>query len=63
MLSGWIKGAFGGGKKEMQESLHEKLDFILGTAPMWDRSVLISTSIACFYAFLDLFPDYIVILS
>lgn len=37
MLSGWIKGAFGGGKKEMQESLHEKLDFILGTAPMWDR--------------------------
>ncbi|KAL3524544.1 hypothetical protein ACH5RR_017378 [Cinchona calisaya] len=37
MLSGWIKGAFGGGKKEMQESLHEKLNFILCTAPTWDR--------------------------
>ncbi|EEF42392.1 conserved hypothetical protein [Ricinus communis] len=37
MLSGWIKGAFRGAKKEMQESIHEKLNFILSTAPMWDR--------------------------
>ncbi|XP_050225987.1 uncharacterized protein LOC126675391 [Mercurialis annua] len=37
MLSGWIKGAFRGGKKEMQESIHEKLNFTLSTAPMWDR--------------------------
>ncbi|KDP39533.1 hypothetical protein JCGZ_02553 [Jatropha curcas] len=37
MFSGWIKGAFRGGKKEMQESIHEKLNFILSTAPMWDR--------------------------
>ncbi|KAL6132370.1 hypothetical protein ACLB2K_070741 [Fragaria x ananassa] len=37
MLSGWMKGAFRGGKKEMQESIHQKLDFILSTAPMWDR--------------------------
>ncbi|XP_016472301.1 uncharacterized protein LOC107794334 isoform X2 [Nicotiana tabacum] len=37
MLSGWIKGAFLGGKKEMQESIHEKLNLVLGTAPMWDR--------------------------
>ncbi|XP_019200397.1 PREDICTED: uncharacterized protein LOC109194013 [Ipomoea nil] len=36
-LSGWIKGAFHGGKKEMQESMQEKLNFILSTAPMWDR--------------------------
>ncbi|XP_059304341.1 uncharacterized protein LOC132056253 [Lycium ferocissimum] len=37
MLSGWIKGAFHGGKKEMQESIHEKLNLVLSTAPMWDR--------------------------
>ncbi|KAL6291839.1 hypothetical protein ACE6H2_009349 [Prunus campanulata] len=37
MFSGWIKGAFRGGKKEMQESIHQKLNFILSTAPMWDR--------------------------
>ncbi|KAL6185373.1 hypothetical protein ACLB2K_041507 [Fragaria x ananassa] len=37
MLSGWMEGAFRGGKKEMQESIHQKLDFILSTAPMWDR--------------------------
>lgn len=37
MFSGWIKGAFRGGKKEMQESIEQKLNFILSTAPMWDR--------------------------
>ncbi|XP_059456994.1 uncharacterized protein LOC132186895 [Corylus avellana] len=37
MISGWIKGAFRGGKKEMQESIHQKLDFVLTTAPIWDR--------------------------
>ncbi|XP_050386221.1 uncharacterized protein LOC126802615 [Argentina anserina] len=37
MFSGWMKGAFLGGKKEMQESIHQKLEFILSTAPMWDR--------------------------
>nr|GMC93109.1 Plasma membrane isoform 1 [Ipomoea batatas] len=36
-LSGWIKGAFQSGKKDMQESMQEKLNFILSTAPMWDR--------------------------
>ncbi|KAM7499881.1 hypothetical protein LguiA_024295 [Lonicera macranthoides] len=34
---GWIKGAFRGGKKEMQESIQQNLSFILSTAPMWDR--------------------------
>ncbi|KAI5659736.1 hypothetical protein M9H77_28529 [Catharanthus roseus] len=38
MLSGWIKGAFRSGKKEMQESFHEQLNSILSTAPMLDRS-------------------------
>lgn len=33
-LSGWIKGALGPAKKEAQP--HD-LNFILGTAPMWDR--------------------------
>jgi hypothetical protein len=41
LISGWIKGAFRGGKKEMQESIHQKLDFILTTAPIWDRCVAI----------------------
>lgn len=37
VLSGWIKGAFRGGKKEMQESIHQQLNNILSTAPIWDR--------------------------
>ncbi|XP_059667438.1 uncharacterized protein LOC132312892 [Cornus florida] len=37
MFSGWIKGAFRTGKKEMQESINQKLNFILSTAPIWDR--------------------------
>lgn len=40
-LSGWVKGALGTGK-EMQESSNQKLKFILGTAPMWDRLYLLS---------------------
>ncbi|CAH2065550.1 unnamed protein product [Thlaspi arvense] len=43
-LTGWVKGAFSTGK-EMQESSHQKLDFILGTAPMWDRVELKSSKI------------------
>lgn len=35
-ISGWIKGALRGDKKEMQESV-QNLGFILSTAPMWDR--------------------------
>ncbi|KAI4322017.1 hypothetical protein L6164_021744 [Bauhinia variegata] len=37
MLSSWVKSAFRGGKKEMQESVQQNLDFILSTAPIWDR--------------------------
>nr|XP_016500695.1 PREDICTED: uncharacterized protein LOC107819125 [Nicotiana tabacum] len=37
MLSGWIKGAFRSGEKEMQESINEKLNFVLNTAPTSDR--------------------------
>ncbi|KAF9623873.1 hypothetical protein IFM89_005641 [Coptis chinensis] len=37
MLSSWIKDAFCGGKKEMQDAIHQQLHFILGSAPMWDR--------------------------
>lgn len=36
-ISGWIKGAIRGEKKETQES---NLGFILSTAPMWDRMEL-----------------------
>ena len=39
ILSGWVKGAFSSGK-EMQDSSHQKLNFILGSAPVWDRWVL-----------------------
>lgn len=45
MFSGWIKGAFNGGKKkEMQELMHQNLIFILNSAPMWDRSVAINAT-------------------
>ncbi|OVA02920.1 Nuclease-related domain [Macleaya cordata] len=37
VFSGWIKDAFRGGKKEMQDGINQKLHFILSTAPMWDR--------------------------
>ncbi|KAL8151312.1 hypothetical protein V2J09_021120 [Rumex salicifolius] len=37
MLSGWIKGAFKGGKKESQESVKNQLNFAIRTAPMWDK--------------------------
>ncbi|XP_042497940.1 uncharacterized protein LOC122076610 isoform X2 [Macadamia integrifolia] len=37
LFSGWIKGAFRGGKKAMQDGIQQKLHFILSTAPMWDR--------------------------
>lgn len=37
IFSGLIKGAFGAGKKEMQESINQRIDFVLGTAPAWDR--------------------------
>ncbi|AAF06036.1 EST gb/AI998705 comes from this gene, partial [Arabidopsis thaliana] len=43
-ISGWVKGAFSTGK-EMQESSHQKLNFILGTAPTWDRVELKSSKI------------------
>ncbi|KAL7003825.1 hypothetical protein U1Q18_004969 [Sarracenia purpurea var. burkii] len=36
-FSSWIKGAFHGGKNEMLEPIHQKLNFILTTAPTWDR--------------------------
>lgn len=37
MFSGWIKSALRGWKKEMQDSMDQKLNFVLNTAPMWDR--------------------------
>ncbi|KAK6926191.1 Nuclease-related domain, NERD [Dillenia turbinata] len=37
MLSGWTKGAFHGGKKDMQESVQQRINYVLGTAPVWDR--------------------------
>ncbi|XAR52072.1 hypothetical protein NMG60_11019966 [Bertholletia excelsa] len=37
MLIGWIKGAFCSGKKEMLESVYQKINFMLATAPTWDR--------------------------
>jgi hypothetical protein len=40
MFSGCAEGAFRG-REEMQGSIHQKFDFILSTAPMWDRCVAI----------------------
>ncbi|XP_059456908.1 uncharacterized protein LOC132186822 isoform X2 [Corylus avellana] len=39
MFSGCAEGAFRG-REEMQRSIHQKFDFILSTAPMWDRQAL-----------------------
>ncbi|XP_073297839.1 uncharacterized protein [Primulina huaijiensis] len=35
--SGWLKGAFLGGKKKNQESFSEKINSVLSTAPVLDR--------------------------
>lgn len=37
-VSSWIKDAFHESKTEMQDD-HQKLNFILGTSPMWDRYI------------------------
>ncbi|TKY71125.1 hypothetical protein E2542_SST07420 [Spatholobus suberectus] len=37
MLSSWVKSAFRSGKKDMQESVNQNLDFVLSSAPIWDR--------------------------
>lgn len=36
-VSSWIKDAFRGGKNDLQEELHQRLNSILNTTPMWDR--------------------------
>ncbi|XP_010240884.1 PREDICTED: uncharacterized protein LOC104585635 [Nelumbo nucifera] len=36
MFSGWFKDAFRGEKK-MYDAVHQKLHFVLSTAPVWDR--------------------------
>ncbi|XP_027361240.1 uncharacterized protein LOC113869218 [Abrus precatorius] len=36
-LTSWVKSAFRSGKKDMQESINQNLDFVLSTAPIWDR--------------------------
>ncbi|XP_076926037.1 uncharacterized protein LOC143589066 [Bidens hawaiensis] len=39
-ISGWLKGALplrNSDKNEVQESIQQKLSFVLNTAPMWDR--------------------------
>jgi hypothetical protein len=65
IISGWIKGAFRGGKKEMQESIHQKLDFILTTAPIWDRCVAIyalkfDVYIVCIFLYLCVYCQILV---
>lgn len=37
VFSSLISGAFHSGKKEMEESIYQKLDAVLSKAPMWDR--------------------------
>ncbi|KAL4199764.1 hypothetical protein AMTRI_Chr03g52900 [Amborella trichopoda] len=36
-FSNWMKDAFLGTKKDIQNGLDQKLHFVLGSAPMWDR--------------------------
>ncbi|CAH8307426.1 unnamed protein product [Eruca vesicaria subsp. sativa] len=44
ILSGWVKGAFSTGK-DTDDSSHQKLNFILGSAPVWDRVELKNSKI------------------
>ncbi|MED6218058.1 hypothetical protein PIB30_023438 [Stylosanthes scabra] len=37
MFSSWVKNPFRAGKKDMQESIQQNLNFVLSTAPIWDR--------------------------
>ncbi|CAL5344277.1 unnamed protein product [Camellia sinensis] len=59
MFSNWIKGAFRGGKKEIQESIHQKLNFILSTAPTWD-SRMVKFATAYYATRLYYLPDPVV---
>ncbi|KAJ4909958.1 hypothetical protein Rs2_04579 [Raphanus sativus] len=45
ILSGWVKGAFSSTGKETQDSPHQKLNFVLGSAPVWDRVELKNSKI------------------
>ncbi|KAJ0243031.1 NERD domain-containing protein [Hirschfeldia incana] len=45
ILSGWVKGAFSSTGKDTQDSSHQKLEFILGSAPVWDRVELKNSKI------------------
>lgn len=42
MFSSWVKSALRSGK-DMSESGNQNLDFVLSTAPIWDRLVTICT--------------------
>ncbi|XP_078156007.1 plasma protein [Carex rostrata] len=33
----WVKSAFSGGKGDNQDALHQNINFILSSSPMWDR--------------------------
>lgn len=37
VLSSWVKNTFLSGKNDMQESSNQNLEFVLSTAPIWDR--------------------------
>ncbi|TYH05888.1 hypothetical protein ES288_A08G115500v1 [Gossypium darwinii] len=51
MIFGWVKSAFRGGKKEIQDSFHQQLNFILSTAPIWDRFAILVQVIIIFHDF------------
>lgn len=53
-FSNWFKDAFRGGKNDTQDGLHQKLHFILSTAPMWDRFVRSSSAWLYIFFFLAL---------
>ncbi|CAA7411026.1 unnamed protein product [Spirodela intermedia] len=41
----WIKDAFRGGKGDSPDGIYQKLQFILSTAPMWDRLELMGDKV------------------
>jgi hypothetical protein len=37
----WVKSAISGGKGENQDALHQNINFILSSSPMWDRYLFV----------------------
>lgn len=53
MISSWVKNALLSGKSDMQESGNKNLEFVLSTAPIWDRLATTCTQLFTCYVSLQ----------